>query len=108
MRPSLNGPKSTAHEYLSFPLLLCPSDEDYPEGSVGLTALLNKELVVIPGNAVARYTVPMPNDSRIPGRNAEEVAAERLGSVHRQEWWPSPCRCSATQVTTALTHKGAR
>ena len=55
------------------------SDEDYPEGSVGLTALLNKELVVIPGNAVARYTVPMPNDSRIPGRNAEEVALN--GSV---------------------------
>ena len=55
------------------------SDEDYPEGSVGLTALLNKELVVIPGNAVSRYTVPMPNDSRIPGRNAEEVALN--GSV---------------------------
>ena len=26
-RTRLNGPKSTAHEYLSFPLLLCPSDE---------------------------------------------------------------------------------
>ena len=26
-RPSLNGPKSAAHEYLSFPLLLCPSNE---------------------------------------------------------------------------------
>ena len=26
-RPGLNGPKSTAHAYLSFPLLLCPSNE---------------------------------------------------------------------------------
>ena len=25
-RPGLNGPKSTAHEYLSFPLLLSPSN----------------------------------------------------------------------------------
>ena len=26
-RPGLNGPKSAAHEYLSFPCLLCPSNE---------------------------------------------------------------------------------
>ncbi len=26
-QPGLNGPKSTAHEYLSFPLLLSPSNE---------------------------------------------------------------------------------
>ena len=25
--PGLNGPKSTAHEYLSFSCLLCPSNE---------------------------------------------------------------------------------
>ena len=40
-RPGLNGPKSTAHEYLSFPLLLCLPDEDYLERSVGLAALLD-------------------------------------------------------------------
>ena len=38
-----------------------------------------KEIVVMPGNAVVRYTVPMPDDSRIPGRNAEEMALN--GSV---------------------------
>ena len=33
-----------------------------------------KEIVVRPGNAVVRYTIPMPEDSQIPGRVAEEVA----------------------------------
>ena len=34
-RPGLNGPKSTAHEYLSFPLLLNPSNEDSRSCPVG-------------------------------------------------------------------------
>ena len=33
-----------------------------------------KEVVVRPGNAVVRYSIPMPEDSRIPGGVAEEVA----------------------------------
>ena len=33
-----------------------------------------KEIVVRPGNAVVRYSIPMPEDSRIPGGVAEEVA----------------------------------
>ena len=33
-----------------------------------------KEIVVRPGNAVVRYTIPMPEDSRIPGRVAEDLA----------------------------------
>ena len=33
-----------------------------------------KEIVVRPGNAVVRYSIPMPQDSRIPGGVAEEVA----------------------------------
>ena len=33
-----------------------------------------KEIVVIPGNALLRYTIPMPDDSPIPGRNAEDMA----------------------------------
>ncbi len=33
-----------------------------------------KEIVVMPGNALMRYTVPMPDDSSIPGGVAEKVA----------------------------------
>ena len=33
----------------------------------------------MPGDALMRYTVPMPDDSLIPGRNAEEIALN--GSV---------------------------
>ena len=32
-----------------------------------------KEIVVVPGDALLRYTVPMPDDSSIPGRAAEKV-----------------------------------
>ncbi len=67
-----------------------PPDEDCPEGSVGLTALLDKEIVVVPGNAVARYTVPMPDDSRIPDRNAEEMALN--GSVLSTVISGGPCK----------------
>ena len=38
-----------------------------------------KEIVVVPGDALMRYTIPMPEDSRIPGRNAEDMALN--GSV---------------------------
>ena len=38
-----------------------------------------KDIVVMPGNASIRYTVAMPEDSRIPGRNAEDVVLN--GSV---------------------------
>ena len=33
-----------------------------------------KEIEVMPGDALLRYTVPMPDDSLIPGRAAEKVA----------------------------------
>ena len=32
-----------------------------------------KEIVVMPDNAVVRYTVPMPDDSLIPGEKAQEI-----------------------------------
>ena len=32
-----------------------------------------KEIVVVPGDALMRYTIPMPDDSPIPGRNTEEM-----------------------------------
>ena len=38
-----------------------------------------REIAVMPGNALMRYTIPMPDDSRIPGRNAEDMALD--GSV---------------------------
>ena len=33
-----------------------------------------KEIIVIPGDALMRYTIPMPDDSRVPGMNAEKMA----------------------------------
>ena len=33
-----------------------------------------KEIIVVPGDAILRYTVPMPDDSLIPGRAAEKMA----------------------------------
>ncbi|MDD9994760.1 MAG: hypothetical protein OXS35_03310, partial [Dehalococcoidia bacterium] len=33
-----------------------------------------KEIVVMPGNALLRYSIPMPEDAPIGGRDAEEVA----------------------------------
>ena len=38
-----------------------------------------KEIVVMPDNAVVRYTIPMPDDSPIPGKDAEQMALD--GSV---------------------------
>ena len=38
-----------------------------------------KQIVVTPGSALLRYTIFMPDDSRIPGRSAEEMALD--GSV---------------------------
>ena len=33
-----------------------------------------KEIVVTPGNALLRYTIPMPVDSRVPGEKSEDMA----------------------------------
>ena len=43
-----------------------------------------KEIVVMPDDALLRYTVPMPDDSLIPGRAAERVAlpAPVLSTMH--------------------------
>ena len=42
-----------------------------------------KEIIVVPGDALLRYTVPMPDDSLIPGRSAEKVARHGSG-LHRR------------------------
>ena len=43
-----------------------------------------KEIVVMPDNALLRYTVPMPDDGNVPGRAAERVALNGsvLSTVH--------------------------
>ncbi len=43
-----------------------------------------KEIMVIPGDALIRYTVPMPDDSFLAGRASEKVALEPsvLSTVH--------------------------
>ena len=38
-----------------------------------------KEIIVVPGDALMRYTIPMPDDSSIPGGNAEDMGLN--GSV---------------------------
>ena len=42
------------------------------------------EVGVVPGKAVIRYSIPMPQESRIPGRDTEEVALTSpvLSTVH--------------------------
>ena len=49
-----------------------------------------KEIVVQPGNALVRYTIPMPEDSPIEGKDAEDVALDEpvLSTVKLGE----PCR----------------
>ena len=44
-----------------------------------------KEIVVMPDDALLRYTVPMPSDSLIPGKAIEKLALNDpvLVSVHR-------------------------
>ena len=43
-----------------------------------------KEIMVVPGDALIRYTVPMPDDSFLPGRASEKVALDPsvLSTVH--------------------------
>ena len=43
-----------------------------------------KEIIVMPGDALMRYTVPMPDDSLIPGRATDKVALNGsvLSTVH--------------------------
>ena len=36
-----------------------------------------KEIVASPGKSASYYTIPLPDDSRIPGSDAEAMALER-------------------------------
>ena len=48
-----------------------------------------KEIAVDPGKAIIRYSIPMPVDSRIPGRDSEAVALRNsvLPTVHVGRKW---------------------
>ena len=39
-------------------------------------------------DALLHYTIPMPDDSRIPGQNVERDGPKRLDSVIGEIWWP--------------------
>ena len=43
-----------------------------------------KDIAVIPGNALLRYTIPMPDDNQIPSRNADAIALNRSVQSTRQ------------------------
>ena len=49
-----------------------------------------KEIVVMPGDALLRYTIPTPDDGPIPGRNAEEMVLN--GSVLSTVKNGGPCK----------------
>ena len=53
-------------------------ESELTEGRAFIQSFI-KEIVVVPGDALLRYTIPMPDDSRIPGGNAEEMPLD--GSV---------------------------
>ena len=53
-----------------------------------------REIVVMPGAAFLRYTIPMPNDSRIPGRVTENLALDGYALPAMRddgEWTVLPC-----------------
>ena len=54
-----------------------------------------KEIIVMPGDALMRYTVPMPDDSLIPGRATEKVALNGSVLSTRTRWWAS---CTETST----------
>ena len=56
-------------------------DEFLREGEMrerrAFVATFAKEIVVSPGSALVRYTIPMPEDSLIPGTNSEDIPLNR-------------------------------
>ena len=61
-----------------------------------------KEIIVMPGDALLRYTVPMPSDSLIPGKAIEKMALNDpvLVSVHRSP--PDWTRTKSQVLTLTL------
>ena len=79
-----------------------------------------KEIVVMPGDALLRYTVPMPDDSLIPGRAAEKVALPgpvlstmhdggptwMVGSTIFEMWLGALCNAQVTRGLHSGLHGG--
>ena len=61
-----------------------------------------KEIVVMPDNALMRYTVPMPDDSLIPGRNAEDMALNGSVLSTVKNGGPSGIRTLDTRIKSPL------
>ncbi len=59
-----------------------------------------KEIVVMPDNAVVRYTIPMPDDSPIPERDAEKMALN--GSVLSTVKFGGPSRTRTDDLLNAI------
>ena len=66
-----------------------------------------KEIIVMPGDALMRYTVPMPDDSLIPGRATEKVALNGsvLSTVHDGLSY-SPTRSGMVEATRGVVAFG--
>ena len=64
-----------------------------------------KEIVVMPGDALLRYTVPMPDDSLIPGRVTEKVALNGsvLSTVHDDG--PAGIRTQDTKIKSLMLYQ---
>ena len=70
-----------------------------------------KEIVVLPSDALLRYTVPMPSDSMIPGKAIEKMALNDpvLVSVHRSPpWWTRTTKSPTALRRTGLSQTGSR
>ena len=52
-------------------------DESEPTERRAFIQTFVKEIVVMPGSALLRYTIPMPDDGFIHGRNAEVLTTQR-------------------------------
>ncbi len=71
-----------------------------------------KEIVVMPGDALMRYTIPMPDDSRIPGRNAEEMplngsvlSTVKIGGAGGTR---TPCLFNAIEALSQMSYSPSR
>ena len=65
-----------------------------------------KEIVVMPGNALMRYTVPMPDDSLIPGGVAEKVALNGSVLPTVQNGGPAGIRTQDTRIKSPMLWPG--
>ena len=66
-----------------------------------------KEIIVMPGDALMRYTFPMPDDSPIPGKLTERVALDGSGAAYNGRRWGLNClpiRCWQREVEDRRQH----